>query len=308
MRKRIQTEGPAAVLESRSRRPGSHQYPTGSIDEQHQRSEVAYRIFGMDEPDLDYIEQRLPQVPPSRLHERTVEGGALIVPTHVAVVRHAAWRREWASGATWGNNTRWANEVPLGLVSEGQIRLDVARALATHNASELADLDGGQPQASGSPNTGTTPNAGASSQQEGLRVKVVPPEASNVLEYRTTPTAGEGARRSESLLVKEFERWLAMKGHEVGRAQIRPVGENAPLVTDTYDVTDSVLYEAKSSADRATIRLGVGQLLDYLRFLPGVKGSLLLPSDPSYDLRLFIFSCGFSVTYRQGSSWVTDES
>lgn len=307
----------------------------------------------MDEPDLDYIEQRLPQVPPSRLHERTVEGGALIVPTHVAVVRHAAWRREWASGATWGNNTRWANEVPLGLVSEGQIRLDVARALATHNASELADLaahpgwewvanvmppmsgdpatasvppggdfgdhegerrpsipdlDGGQPQASGSPNTGTTPNAGASSQQEGLRVKVVPPEASNVLEYRTTPTAGEGARRSESLLVKEFERWLAMKGHEVGRAQIRPVGENAPLVTDTYDVTDSVLYEAKSSADRATIRLGVGQLLDYLRFLPGVKGSLLLPSDPSYDLRLFIFSCGFSVTYRQGSSWVTDES
>lgn len=139
-------------------------------------------------------------------------------------------------------------------------------------------------------------------------MKVVPPEASNVVEYRTTPIAGERARRSESLLVKEFEKWLATQGHEVGRVQIRPIGEDDPLVTDTYDVSAGVLYEAKSSADRATIRLGVGQLLDYLRYLPGATGSLLLPSDPSYDLRSFIFSCGLSVTYPQGSSWVTDES
>ena len=91
------------------------------------------------------------------------------------------------------------------------------------------------------------------------------------------------------------------------RLLIRPIGESDSLVTDTYDVTGGVLYEAKSKADRATIRLGIGQLLDYLRFVDDVKGSLLLPLEPSYDLRSLIFACGLSVTYPKDGSWTTEE-
>ena len=88
---------------------------------------------------LDYIEQRLPFAAASRIGAATVKGGALIVPTHVAVVRHAAWI-PWTPGATWGSRTRWANKIPLGLDSAGRIRRDLARALAAHDAHELAAL------------------------------------------------------------------------------------------------------------------------------------------------------------------------
>jgi len=179
---------------------------------------------------------------------------------------------------------------------------------AQRHQSSLLGVADAQPRVSAGPVAGVTASLRVSSQPgDGPRVELVPPEASNVVEYRTTPAAGDSARRLESVLVKEFEQWLVMQGHDVQRAQIRPIGEAAPLVTDTYDVTSDVLYEAKSKSDRATIRLGVGQLLDYLRFLPA-KGSLLLPSNPSDDLRSFIFSCGLSVTFPQDSSWVTDEA
>jgi hypothetical protein len=59
----------------------------------------------------------------------------------------------------------------------------------------------------------------------------------------------------------------------------------------------------KSGVDRSTIRLGVGQLLDYLRLVPGIKGSLLLPSKPSSDLMTFIDTCGLGLTYLDGTEW-----
>lgn len=172
-----------------------------------------------------------------------------------------------------------------------------------------ADTDAGQPTASIELSVDAVPAveepvAIASSRQ----VVLVPPEACNVVEYERSPAGGEKARRLESELVKRYEAWLERQGHEVQRVQIRVIGETAPLVTDTYDVTEGVLYEAKSGTDRATIRLGIGQLYDYLRHFENVQGALLLPSDPSYDLRDLIFSRGFWVTYPEGDSWVTETS
>jgi hypothetical protein len=173
--------------------------------------------------------------------------------------------------------------------------------------SILADPVAGQPAGSIEPALDVVrpdeePLASGSTGQ----IDLVPPEACDVLEYERSPAGGEKARRLESELVKRYEAWLEGRGHEVRRAQIRVTEEARPLVTDTYDVTDRVLYEAKSSDDRATIRLGIGQLYDYLRHFENVQGSLLLPSDPSYDLRKLIFHCGFWVTYPEGDSWKTE--
>jgi hypothetical protein len=81
--------------------------------------------------------------------------------------------------------------------------------------------------------------------------------------------------------------------------------ERHSLVTDTYDVTAGTLYEAKSGTDRATVRLGVGQLFDYLRFMPqATTGALLLPAEPSADVKQLVQHCGFRLVYRQLGSWV----
>src|SRR5699024_10941841 len=93
------------------------------------------------------------------------------------------------------------------------------------------------------------------------------------------------------------------RGHEVGRVRITVPGERHTLVTDSYDVTTKTLYEAKSGVDRATVRLGVEQLLDYLRFLPDATGALLLPAEPSADLRAFLRACGLGLAYKKLGSW-----
>lgn len=115
------------------------------------------------------------------------------------------------------------------------------------------------------------------------------------------------AQLAEGKLAAQFESWLRSQQHEVERIRIRIPGERYELVTDTYDGTAKILYEAKSGSGRATVRLGIGQILDYLRFLPGVKGRLLLPHEPSQDLKALITACGLTFTYRKLGSWVTSE-
>lgn len=90
---------------------------------------------------------------------------------------------------------------------------------------------------------------------------------------------------------RQFERWAIPIPHSSGT-----------LLTDVYDVTDRVLYEAKASAGRNNMRLAVGQLLDYERHIaPRVEDlrcRLLLPERPSADLRDYLEHVGFGAVYR----------
>lgn len=138
-------------------------------------------------------------------------------------------------------------------------------------------------------------------------VELVASEINLVLEYETVPRAGRIASRDEARLVLDFESWLRNQGHELQRARITIPGQRHSLVTDTHDVTTQILYEAKSGTDRATVRLGIGQLMDYLRFLPEARGALLLPEEPEADLKSLIASCGFGLVYRSLGQWVVLE-
>lgn len=137
-------------------------------------------------------------------------------------------------------------------------------------------------------------------------VLLVGSENNTSVEYEMQPKTGTIARRDEALLVVHFESWLRGTKHEVQRVRIRIPGERHELVTDTYDSTERILYEAKSGVDRATVRLGIGQVLDYLRFLPNVRGRLLLPSEPTSDLKHLIKSCELGLAYRRLGSWVIE--
>ncbi|MFE7525219.1 restriction endonuclease [Kitasatospora sp. NPDC057542] len=92
-------------------------------------------------------------------------------------------------------------------------------------------------------------------------------------------------RDSEAGLSRRYRAHLERLGHEVMRYQIRPPGEVRPFTTDLYDRTDNLLVECKPSPTRQAVRLAVGKLLDFRRFLsPTPRLAVLTASKPRQDL------------------------
>lgn len=133
-------------------------------------------------------------------------------------------------------------------------------------------------------------------------VRVVPVEGHRSETFETAAVGGRTALRRESELVKRLESCLRAKGHEVARLAVTPAGELRMLWTDTYDMTANELYEAKGSANRWAIRLAIGQLLDYRRYvlLPNVRLAVALPLRPSDDLISLLHECGITCVYPDG--------
>ncbi|MFE9372008.1 restriction endonuclease [Streptomyces sp. NPDC006711] len=107
------------------------------------------------------------------------------------------------------------------------------------------------------------------------------------VEHMTVTPSGEPrkADRREAKLVKAYRQYLESQGHVVTRKKILPEGEVKHLYTDLYDVTDKLLIEAKATVTREAIRMAIGQLFDYRRFVtPTPDIALLLPSQPRPDL------------------------
>jgi hypothetical protein len=95
------------------------------------------------------------------------------------------------------------------------------------------------------------------------------------------------AERREQKLVLELEMHLRSAGHEVFRHRILPPGEARPIFTDLYDATNGMLVEAKGTVERSAIRMAIGQLADYKRFVDGGQPprlALLVPREPRRDL------------------------
>ncbi|WP_445152128.1 restriction endonuclease [Baekduia sp. Peel2402] len=97
---------------------------------------------------------------------------------------------------------------------------------------------------------------------------------------------GHELNRREQRLVLAYRDHLIARGHDdVGRMKIVPDGEHRPLFTDLYCRDLNLLVEAKGSAERGSIRMAIGQLADYRRFLsPSPICAVLLPSQPRPDL------------------------
>lgn len=85
--------------------------------------------------------------------------------------------------------------------------------------------------------------------------------------------------QNEAQLTTRFHKYLVAHHRKVMRYRIIPVG-SATLYSDLADVTDNVLYEAKGSAERMSVRLALGQVLDYGHYVDGSRLAVLLPSAP----------------------------
>ncbi|GAA2553689.1 hypothetical protein [Mycolicibacterium diernhoferi] len=89
--------------------------------------------------------------------------------------------------------------------------------------------------------------------------------------------------QKEAQLTERFRYYLETHQRVVKRYRIVPPGLPA-IYSDLADVTANVLYEAKGSADRMSLRLALGQVLDYGRYVADAKLAVLLPEPPAADL------------------------
>lgn len=113
------------------------------------------------------------------------------------------------------------------------------------------------------------------------------------------------ADRREQRLVLVFRDYLLQQRHEVARLKIVPPGEAKPLFSDLMDRTTNTLYEAKGSVQRGAIRMAIGQLMDYRRFVqPSPRLAVLLPSKPRDDLSDLLAGIGIGVVWRDGDGFV----
>lgn len=113
------------------------------------------------------------------------------------------------------------------------------------------------------------------------------------------------AERSEQALLLAFREHLLKRGHNPARLKIVPAGEARPLFCDLIDRSSNTLYEAKGSVERGAIRMAIGQLLDYARFIqPRPRLAVLLPSEPREDLRALLAAAGVEIVWRDGRKFV----
>jgi hypothetical protein len=146
------------------------------------------------------------------------------------------------------------------------------------------------------------PNSKLTAVLTGSPVMDVPIEQQHAEKAYVTPNRQPyEAERREQGLVLDLEAHLCALGHKVLRQRILPPGEARPLFTDLYDATTGLLVEAKGTVERTAIRMAIGQLADYRRFIDGGKPrhiALLVPNEPRKDLCDLLASQGIDLIYR----------
>jgi hypothetical protein len=136
--------------------------------------------------------------------------------------------------------------------------------------------------------------------------RLVDPERNSGAPITRKPTEAISVRRREADLSDRYRTFLESQGREVKRFEIDIQGMTSGLLTDLFDTTKKVLYEVKGRSDRGSIRLAIGQLLDYRRHTDPKPEALaiLLPKKPSLDLQDLIRSVDIKLVYQENGQFV----
>jgi hypothetical protein len=138
------------------------------------------------------------------------------------------------------------------------------------------------------------------------RPKRVPIENASMGTFDVSvPAGGVTAQRRESRLVRDLQLTLEALGHRASRHQIPQDGTGPPLYTDLFDETTKLLVEAKSSSSRPDVRMAIGQLLDYSRWVRPKHQAVLLEARPHADLVALLRGCGVAVIWRAAGGFVS---
>lgn len=139
-------------------------------------------------------------------------------------------------------------------------------------------------------------------------VQRIPIEQGKVEAYDvSTKKAVMRARREESKLVADYSDYLLARGHLVYRHKIKVPGTAGILYTDLFNETRGQLIEAKAGISRDDVRMAIGQLADYARFIkPAPQRAILLEAIPTPDLCRLLRDQGVATIWRDGAAFVDD--
>ncbi|WP_210085557.1 hypothetical protein [Mycobacterium sp. OAE908] len=109
--------------------------------------------------------------------------------------------------------------------------------------------------------------------------------------------------RKEAKLQKRYERYLnnALR-HKTCRHEI--CVDDQTLYTDLYDETIDDLIEVKSSVERSTMRLALGQILDYAKIINPTNRTILVPRRPVRGIIELFHHHGVRVVWRDGQTFI----
>lgn len=130
--------------------------------------------------------------------------------------------------------------------------------------------------------------------EEPFFARNVPVEASNVetfLRQHSPVVESVESVRREAGLVRRYIEWLESQGQTASRHAI-PVPGSQLMYTDVYVDQTGEMLEAKASASRENIRIALGQILDYERFVDHSSLSVLVPSKPTQDMLSLLIKHG----------------
>jgi hypothetical protein len=132
------------------------------------------------------------------------------------------------------------------------------------------------------------------------RVAEVPVEVQNSERVYVQPDHQPyEAERREQQLVLAYCAFITQQGSRITRHLIRPEGEAKPMFSDVYDVTRNNLLEAKGTVTREAIRMAIGQLADYRRFIkPRPSCGVLVPERPRPDLEALLSTEGVAAVWQ----------
>jgi len=117
--------------------------------------------------------------------------------------------------------------------------------------------------------------------------------------FDTAGTEAGTGRRAEQPMVCAFANHLRAQGHRISARRYRLPG-GTTMRCDIFDHTTGTIYEAKSKTDRNSIRLAIGQLLDYRHqerqagWSGELKLAILLPASPGRQTSAFLTSIGIT--------------
>lgn len=154
-----------------------------------------------------------------------------------------------------------------------------------------------------------TMNAGrADEPTSGVEVIREPVESNEIKSFERRGTMSHTAHRREAELMARLESHLDGLGREVCRLRIKLPDSSTELLTDTFDVSRGDLYEVKASSTRENMRMAVGQLIDYARYVPEVKARLVvMPVEPTADLIDLAHAAGIAVVWPEGAGFTVAE-
>ena len=116
------------------------------------------------------------------------------------------------------------------------------------------------------------------------------------------------AERREQKLVQAYRVFMSAQGSRVVRHMMRPEAEAKPLFSDLYNATRNQLIEAKGTGTREAVRMAIGQLLDYRRFLANPQCAVLLPERPRPDLEALLEAVGVGAVWPELGGAFTDNA